>query len=237
MPIFPFVPLVEDGDQHQTPTLWSLLGTSPSELRDEFVFNSLFDLGLTNDLALVLVAMQRYGQCVQLFVDGALPDLDLARFCDRRNLIQHTLLTLPSGRDLANPSYPRPIYEPTRLAMLIYSLTVIFPLPLQTAPLATLTGQLRAALQATDLRTSWSSSHQARRLLIWVLFIGGVAARDMPEDRSWFMALLRRLTAKQSQLKGFDNLKRDVLSRILWLDRSCDAAGRFLWKEILDLGD
>ncbi|KAJ9613098.1 hypothetical protein H2200_003039 [Cladophialophora chaetospira] len=236
-PIFPFIPLAEGDDQNQNETLWSLLGTSPSELRDEFVFNGLFDLGLTDELALVLVAMQRYGQCVQLFVDGVLPDLDLARFCDRRNLIQHTLLTLPSDRDLPDPSSPHPIYEPTRLAMVIYSLTVIFPLPPQTAPLAVLTGQLKAALQATDLRSSWSSSHQARRLLIWVLCIGAVAARDVPEDRSWFVAVLRRLTAKETRLKQFENLKRDVLSRILWLDRSCDAAGRFLWKEVMDLGN
>ena len=233
-PVFPFVPLVEE-DDHQIPTLWSLLGTAPSELRDEFVFNNLFDLGLTDELALVLIAMQRYGHSVQLFVDGALPDLDLARFCDRRNLIQYTLLSLPSHGDLSKKSQPRPIYEPMRLAMLIYSLTVIFPLPPQTAPLATLTGQLKAALHTTDLRSSWSSSHQARRLLIWILFVGGVAARDVPVERAWFVGVLRRLTANDNQVKKFEDLKRDVLNRLLWLDRSCDAAGRLLWKEIFDL--
>lgn len=212
-----------------------MLGTSPSELRDEFVFKGLFDLGLTDELALVLVAMQRYGHSVQLFVDGALPDLDLARFCDWRNLIQHTMLLLPSYTDLPSAPHPRPIYEPTRLAMLIYSLTVVFPLPPQTAPLAVLTGQLRAALHTTDLRSSWSSSQQSRRLLLWILFVGGVAARDMPVQRSWFVGVLRRLTAKDNQVQKFEDLKKSVLNRLLWLDRSCDAAGRLLWKEILSL--
>ncbi|KIW63846.1 hypothetical protein PV04_08818 [Phialophora macrospora] len=234
-PLFPFVPLVEDGEQTQT--LWSVLGTSPNELRDEFVFGGLYDLGLTNEMAVVLVAMQRYGNSVQLFVDGAVADLDLARFCDRRNLIQHTLLSLPPQTDLPVSDNPRPIYEPTRLAMLIYSVTVIFPLPPQVAPIALLIERLRAALRVTDLRTSWSSSHQLRRLLVWVLFIGGIAARDMPDDRSWFVGVLKRLTAKGNRLKKFDHLKRDVLNRILWLDRSCDAAGRILWTEILDTGE
>jgi hypothetical protein len=229
------VSLVEDGEQTQT--LWSVLGTSPNELRDEFVFGGLFDLGMTNEMAMVLVAMQRYGHSVQLFVDGALADLDLARFCDRRNLIQHTVLSLPAQKDLPATGGPRPIYEPTRLAMLIYSVTVIFPLPPQVAPIALLTERLRSALRETDLRTSWSSSHQVRRLLVWILFIGGIAARDMPDDRAWFVAVLRRLTAKGNRPKKFDHLKRDVLNRILWLDRSCDAAGRILWTEILDPGE
>ncbi|OCT44561.1 hypothetical protein CLCR_05640 [Cladophialophora carrionii] len=234
-PLFPFVPLVEDAEPNQT--LWSLLGTSPSELRDEFVFGGLSDLGLTNEMAMVMVAMQRYGQSVQLFVDGALADLDLARFCDKRNLIQHTLLSLPPQEDLPASDAPRPIYEPTRLAMLIYSLTVIFPLPHQAAPIALLVERLRSALRGTDMRTSWSSSHQVRRLLVWILFIGGIAARDMPDDRSWFVALLRRLTTTGNRLNKYEHLKREVLNRILWLDRSCDAAGRVLWTEILCSGE
>jgi hypothetical protein len=233
VPIYPFVPLAEDiqDENAPVPTLWSLFGASPSELRDEFVFHGLFDKGLTDDLALLLVAMQRYGHSVQLFVDGALSDLDFAQFCDRRNLIQYTMLSIPSQKDLPDPTSPRPIYEPTRLAMLIYSLTVIFPLPPQTAPIAALTGQLKAALQQTDLRSTWSSSHQAGRLL-WILLVGSLAARDVPEDRNWFVAMLRRLTAKESRVRKFEDLKTEVLSRILWLDRSCDAAGRLLWAEI-----
>ncbi|EXJ55356.1 hypothetical protein A1O7_08283 [Cladophialophora yegresii CBS 114405] len=234
-PLFPFVPLVEDAEQNQT--LWSLLGTSPTELRDECVFGGLFDLGLTNEMAMVIVAMQRYGQSVQLFVDGALADLDLARFCDRRNLIQHTLLSLPPQTDLPASDAPRPIYEPARLAMLTYSLTVIFPLPPQAAPIALLVERLRSALRETNMRASWSSSHQVRRLLVWILFIGAIAARDMPDDRSWFVALLRRLTVKENRLKKYEHLKREVLNSILWLDRSCDAAGRILWTEILGPGE
>ncbi|OAG41588.1 hypothetical protein AYO21_04290 [Fonsecaea monophora] len=164
-PVFPFVPLADDGDR--TATLWGMLGTCPNELRDEFTYSSLFDLGLTTELAVVWVAMQRYEHGVERFVDGALPDLDLARLCDRRNLIQHTLLSLPSHADLPSATRPRPIYEPTRLAMLIYALTVIFPLPAQTAPIPILVRQLKSALRESDMR-SISSSHQAERLLMWI---------------------------------------------------------------------
>ncbi|KIW34067.1 uncharacterized protein PV07_00867 [Cladophialophora immunda] len=232
-PVFPFVPLTDDGDR--TATLWGMLGTCPNELRDEFTYSSLFDLGLTAGLAVAWVAMQRYEHGVEMFVDGALPDLDLARLCDRRNLIQHTLLSLPSHTDLPSADRPRPIYEPTRLALLIYSLTVIFPLPPQTAPITVLARQLKSALRESDMRSGWSSSHQAQRLLMWILVIGGAAARDVAEERLWFIAALGRLSA-QLGIKKFEDLKKNVLKRILWLDRACDAAGKTLWAEILDLG-
>ncbi|KAH0842789.1 hypothetical protein FOPE_07943 [Fonsecaea pedrosoi] len=231
-PVFPFVPLADDGDR--TATLWGMLGTCPNELRDEFTYSSLFDLGLTTELAVVWVAMQRYEHGVERFVDGALPDLDLARLCDRRNLIQHTLLSLPSHADLPSATRPRPIYEPTRLAMLIYALTVIFPLPAQTAPIPILVRQLKSALRESDMR-SISSSHQAERLLMWILVIGGAAARDVPEERVWFVAALRRLTSPLG-IKKFEDLKQAVLKRILWLDRACDAAGKTLWAEVSALG-
>jgi len=229
------VPLVESGEQ--TPTLHSLfeLGTSPSEFRDKYVFDGLFDLGLTEELAVVLVAMRRYGDSVQSFVDGVPQEVNLAVFCDKRNLLQWSLLSIPSGKDLPESSQPRPIYEATRLAMMIYSLAVIFPLPPQTSPIPILVGELRTALQNPGLRSSWLSTHQARRLLIWILFVGGIAARDVPEDRSWFISVLRGLTAKENRVIKFEDLKRDVLSRILWLDQSCDNAGRLFWAEILDL--
>ena len=228
-PVFPFVPLVDDGGQ--TPTLWDVLGTTPNELLDHVVFNGLFDLGLTNEIALVLVAMQRYERSIQLFVDGAFPDSDLARFCDERNLIQHTLLSQPSHKDPTALSRAGSIYEPIRLAVSIYSLTVIFPLPPQTAPIITLTGQLKSALRDTNTKSTWSSSHQAQRLLVWILVVGGVAARDVPEDRAWFVVALAKLTSHKG-IKSFDDLKKHVLSRVVWLDRACDAAGKLLWAEV-----
>jgi hypothetical protein len=235
-PIFPFMPLVEPEDGKPPMTLWNILGEKPQELRDKYVFNGLFDLGLTDDMALVLVAMQRYGETVQNFVDGATQELDLARFCDSRNLIQHALLSLPTGDSLPVSSQARPIYEPTRLAMMIYSLAVVFPLPTQTSPLPVLVGQLRTALSTASLAT-WSSTHQTRRLFIWILFIGGVAARDFPEDRAWFIGVLRKLSPKENRVTKFDEVKKDVLSRILWLERSCDGAGRIFWAEVTDLGE
>lgn len=234
-PLFPFVPLVE-GNVHAW-TLEEFLGTYPTELRNEFIFGGLFELGLTNDLAQVLIAMQRYERSVEIFVDGALPDLDFARFCDHRNLIQHAITSIPSQDDTPLGERAGPVFEPMRLALLLYSVTVIFPLPPQTAPVAALTGRLKAALRDTDLRSNWSSSHQARRLLIWILVVGGAAARDQPDERSWFVGVLRRLTAKENAVRRFEDLKRDVLNRILWLGRSCDTAGRLLWAEILGVDE
>jgi len=215
------------------PTLTSLLGITPSELRDEFIFSSLFDMGLTEDLAMVLAAMQRYEQKVQLFIDGALPDLNLARMCDERNLIQHTLSSQPKYVDLPVSSQLRSIYEPVRVAMLMYSLTVIFPLPPQTAPIFSGVELLKEALQDSKMRPNWSSTPQTKRLLVWILFIGAAASRDMPEERSWFVTALRKLTLPNG-INDFEKLKQDVLSRILWLDRSCDVAGKLLWAEIDD---
>ena len=230
-PPFPYVPLVDDGSP--IPTLVTLLGMTPGKLRNDSLFSGLFDMGITDDLALVLVAMQQYEKNVQLFIDGALPNLNLARMCDERNLIQHTLSSQPKYADLPAPSLPRSIYEPTRLAMIIYSLTVIFPLPAQTAPISAYMILLKEALQDSETRPYWSSTPQSKCLLVWILMIGAAAARDMPKDRSWFVAALRRLTLPNG-IKDFEFLKKEVLSRILWLDLACDVAGKLLWAEIED---
>ena len=86
----------------------------------------------------------------------------------------------------------------------------------------------------TDMSSSWSSSQQAARQLIWILCVGSVAARDMAEERSWFVAILRELMSKEDRIRKFGNLRRDVLNRILWLEQSCDGAGRLLWAEIVE---
>lgn len=198
-------------------------------------FSRLLGLGLTIELATVLVAMQVYEHTVHQFSDGALLGLDPASICDQRNLIQYTLLSLAPPKDSVHFLRSHPIYEPIRLAALIYSVTVIFPIPPPAVPLGSLTRTLRSALRESDMRSGWASSWEAQCLLLWVLLIGGVAARDLPEERMWYIAALGRLTAQRS-IKRFEDLKLQVLTKVLWLEQACDVAGRSLWAEILELG-
>jgi hypothetical protein len=203
---------------------------SKRDLPETFNFGNLFEKGMSVDMAFVVVGIRKYEEAVNDFLDGSMRHLDTAQLCDRRNLIQHTVMSLPPAEDSMKAKSIGLIYESSRLALMIYCLTVIFPLPTQTAmePLAKLSGDLKATLEcASDLK-SWTE--RSAQLLLWILVIGGVVARDRQDDRTWWVNALRQRTAKC--VMDFGDLKAKVLTEFVWLERSCDAAGEALWSEV-----
>jgi hypothetical protein len=222
------VPLVEE--EWEMTSLDKAWNISTRDLPETFIFGNLCERGMSVDMALVVVGIRRYEEAVNDLLDGFMRHLDTAQLCDRRNLIQHTVMSLPPSEESIKAKSTGIIHESFRLALMIYCLTVIFPLPTQTAmePLAKLSGDLKAILECDSDFKSWTE--RSAQLLLWILVIGGVVARDRRDDRAWWVACLRRRTA--NDITDFEDLKAKVLTEFVWLERSCDAAGEMLWSEV-----
>jgi hypothetical protein len=189
----------------------------------------LCKIGFTAQLAEVFQAMKAYITIVERYQQGCMVEPDMCQLSDQRNLIQYHLLSLSSAREFGqNFSQNCPVYEICRLAGLIFSIGVIFPLPAQTAPFQTLVRLLQVELQRLNLESTWCTP-DGRRVLIWALTLGSIAAAGFPE-KTCFVAALGKLVVHYG-LSRWRDLKQ-VLESILWLDTACDSAAQQLWDEI-----
>jgi hypothetical protein len=163
---------------------------------------------------------------VETFQDGD-QSVDGLTLCDSRNLVQWHLLSLLPGSQLG-PLLIQfcPLYEPCRLALMIFGIGVIFPLPPDIAPLARLARTMQVELQG--LAQSTDSEYASSMQRCWCLVLGGIVAA--PEEKEWFVHELRGLLAVQG-VSTWDQLKR-LLRSILWWESACDAAGQQLWFEV-----
>jgi hypothetical protein len=218
-PQFPFIPL--EGDKN--PTLQDQLSLGQTDLKHRFML--LCKIRFTTELAEVFQATKAYTSIVEKYDDRSTTEPNLRKISNQRNFVQHRLLSLlPAGKLDQDFRKSHPVYEICRLAVLIFGVGVIFPLPAQTAPLPTLVKLLQAELQESSLESDWWFP-DAVEVLIWVLTLGGIAATGLP-NRTWFVTALGRVTA-YSGLSRWRDLK-PVLDRILWLDSACDFGGQQL---------
>jgi hypothetical protein len=226
-PQLPFISL--QGEMN--PTLQDQLGFGPTDLEDGFM--RLCKIGFNAELAEVYQAMKAYISTVEKYLDGTAAEPDMCRISNQRNLVQYHLLSLPSVAKL-NPKFRQsyPVYEACRLAGLIFGVGVIFPLPIRTAPFQTLVKLLQAELWESKLESTWCS-RDAVGVLLWILTLGGIAARGLPE-RAWFVATLGWATA-HCDLSRWRDLKQ-ILEMMPWLDSACDNAGQQLWDELQTSG-
>jgi hypothetical protein len=175
----------------------------------------------------VLQDMCDYTLIVVDYCDGRLKPQSLSVLADRRNHVQHSLMSLPADSGSGEPFQAEdPLYELSRLAAIIYSLLVIFPLPPRTAPFAELALRVKAQFSASNMAESWG---RAPELLLWIVFMGAVASVNLPE-RSWYVSVLDRLT-RRKRITTWNDLY-DVLQGFLWLGSTSNSDGQALWKEI-----
>lgn len=198
--------------------------------------------------------MHNYTAIVSAHISGSIIQESLAALCDRRNSVQHALLSLPeiSSSGSSNPDIS--LYGPTRLAAQIYALLVTFPLPANTAPFAALASRLQTLLSALQIT---NRSRAELDLVLWMLAMGGVAAVGERALRAWFVVTIgafeRMIGAKRSdasrersgaswerrgeveEARGFREWSavRCVLEKFLWLDSTNAGDGEKLWGEVL----
>lgn len=224
-PPFPYIPLKECVDAH---TLLEKLGFRKSEAYNSL--SALYRLGCTSEIAEVLHAIKLYTVILDSYHAGRMEAYDMCEICDQRNLIQHTILSLPTADklDIALQG-GHPIYEACRLVAVILGVTIVFPLPPQAAPLQTLVRHLVEELCKYDMHSIWNRSDTAGAL-IWILVIGGIAATGLPE-RDYFVSVIA-LLASQMGISSWATLKNKIPKYLPWLDIACDAAGQNLWWDV-----
>lgn len=153
-------------------------------------------------------------------------NLDHTSLVNARNTAQHQILSLPAWEELedAEKRDTAPIiYECCRLTALLYSTAVIFGMPPQTNWHLKIVRQIRQLLELTDF-DSWSKPHAP--LLIWSLFVAGIAAYRSPERKFFEQALERVL--RKSHLATWIEVER-VIARFVWSDIACAHGAAVLW--------
>lgn len=162
-----------------------------------------------------------------------------------RNAIHHRLLSLARRAERIGMSRESIVYEACRIATLIYSNMVIFPLPVCSGVSGRLATQMRRALEAGDEVSAWEDEPFT---LLWLTTMGGLAASTdgdegnaaaaVAADRSWFIRRLKFLSAEvlQGSITSWAQCS-DILESFLWWHHVCDDPGRFLWDDMSRSGE
>jgi hypothetical protein len=181
----------------------------------------------TPDLLDVLRAMSNLTIDIESYCQGAPATSDLATIIDKRNKIQHLLLSLPTYEELSSFLVDSPsLYEPIRLTSLIYSLAVVIPLPPSRSPHQQLATLLQSILVQPHASACWEESPS---LVLWCLILGGIAAFGT-DCRNWYIQNIMALSARMGLYSWLDVASE--MRRYLWLESACDVGGRELWMEV-----
>lgn len=183
------------------------------------------DAGLNPWIASSLYELAAYTTSIESYIRGDTLRLDAQSMCDRRNLAQYNLMCIAPGSGLRSDNA---ISEICRIAAIIYSIGVTFPLAGVGAPFTKLVRMLQAEIQNSGIPENESFLQATDHLLLWALTVGGIAAAGMPE-RTWYTTALANMM-NQRQVTSWKDLKVS-LKAILWLDSACDMAGKELWSD------
>lgn len=160
------------------------------------------------------------------------------------NQIQHRLLSHPTSQfhvdtfaqDSADPCRTLSLAELTRIAALIFSDMVFFPLPWSLGVKQRL---------ARRMRHIWENARMARfmdnaqtehlQLCTWILWFGTLAA-VWTGHREWFEAelyqVLQRLYGPDLAGVTFDSM-REMFHGFLWWEYTCDLPSQGIWERML----
>ncbi|KIX06546.1 uncharacterized protein Z518_04522 [Rhinocladiella mackenziei CBS 650.93] len=150
---------------------------------------------------------------------------ELIDLIEARNSSQHRLLSqIPAELDLSDLEMC--LHQAIRLAALIFSDMVLFPLPEAQQVKQRLAPMLRQTLEACRFLQSWELNAQ---VLVWALVLGGIAT-SFSNGQVWFIdQLLQQLSALQ--VLEWSTLE-SICSKFLWWKPVCSEPGQRLWKEM-----
>ncbi|GKZ64217.1 hypothetical protein AnigIFM50267_003679 [Aspergillus niger] len=211
----------------------ALSGQNASEIENHLLLgtmnlvnrlNVLNKLPLESELRQVMHGLRAYTANIDDYISGRSPSYSPQAMCDQRNLVQYHLMSIGpiAGTGLGA------ISEVCRLATIIYSIGVTFPLSGVRAPFGTLAMTLQSELEKNDLINTWPMLEHGDILFLWILMVGGIAARDGPR-RGWFIECLSEIMFVSENVQW--SCVKEKLRMILWLDIACDMAGRDVWSE------
>lgn len=221
--------------QHLCKPSWPLLrqpsftdeagGILPQNLGQ--AFRRLVPFGINNDAANVLQSMVDLTLIIDSHCRGIHPISDFKVFIERRNAIQHSLMSLSNGDELESGEVGSIcLYESIRHAAIIYSVAVTFPLPPVSGIFRKLAGGLQNILEESKLDPCWQL---CPKTLLWILLLGGIAASGTM-DRVWYVQNLVTLSSALNLIEWKD--VAEEVENYLWLESACDTGGSNLWDEM-----
>ncbi|KAJ6022200.1 hypothetical protein N7540_007704 [Penicillium herquei] len=121
-----------------------------------------------------------YTRSIESYVRGDTLRLDAQMMCDRRNLAQYNLMSIPST---SGQHHESALSEICRIAAIIYSIGVTFPLSGVGAPFPKLVQLLQSELENSEILESDPQVSTTNQVLLWVLTMGGIASIERSERK------------------------------------------------------
>jgi hypothetical protein len=150
------------------------------------------------------------------------------------------LLSLPTATELtdldeiaAQTGADLYLYESLRLGALLFSIAVVFPVPVTVGMVRNMIKQLRIAILAVRYRKDGNGWAGRQGMCLWLYVLGGIAAEGVLEERSFFVDGVRQL----SVFSGLQTWREvvGVIDSYLWMETACDIGGRELWSEVIEI--
>ena len=113
--------------------------------------------------------------------------------------------------------------EVLRVGALLYMQATLQEFPSSAVGSRNLLQRLKESIMAVKVRNEREGA-----LMVWLLFIGGIAAR-MGEERVWFVAQLGKLVCRLG-LRSWD-VVREELEGLWWVERIHGEICKRLWEE------
>lgn len=228
-PYFPIHELPEVAALANDPSVNVLLNVADNTRGRGFL--ELLDCGLTEAALAVFLDMAELTTIVEAYSQHALENPNLVSLISRRNTIHHRLLSLPPDSvTMLDPTSPHAlshtIYEVCRLGAIIHASAILYVLPPSTGCPRRLVLQVQKVVESVQFERM---SRNEVNCFIWVLFLTGVAAQNMPE-RSWFVERLKHLLFLAA-ISRWSEMKNIVVS-FLWSSSVCDEGGMDLWDTV-----
>lgn len=223
-PYFPFISL-----HLGSLTLHDMIDTHTSIMDPS---DTLLTLQIPKDMHDVFRASRLYISLVEAYIDGSPAAEGLGTICDRRNLVQWHIMSLPPAIPAYHTAAVSGMYRCCRLALTIFGVGVIFPLPSEIVPLLNLARMLQAHLRLDAYKAASLASVGARNVYCWCVVMGGIAASGS-QERGWFVQELR-FWAVSNFVGSWEELST-ALHSVLWYSDACDVAGKEMWTEALNI--
>ena len=203
-------------------------------LRQGSGFNALEKIQVPGDTLQIFLDMSELSQCLQSYMEGSCHNVPEDLLYDCCQMVQHRILSLPQLHPISltvgvskEQQIGASIYEALRVAMTLYSLHVIFPVPKSATVREQLLPRLQAAVHECD---SPMLPCELQEILLWCSFVGAVAQTAQPRGKAWLASQSLKLIYLQ-EIKTYQDLKM-VLKSMAWVDLACDDAGLRVWNSL-----
>jgi hypothetical protein len=186
-------------------------------------------LTLSGPLMPVISDAMLYDSIQEAFLSNRLTWFGRGYVCDARNWTQHQIMSLPSSAETATltPHAEQAVlFDAVRHALIVYSLIVVFPLPLSSVPFPELADMLESDISQLLQDGQGATS---TTLLLWISSMAALAATETPK-RASLVAFAARL-CRILYISSWESMQA-ILQDYLWSGDISDFDGIYLFLEV-----